>query len=60
MGRLYAVEEKARQENLGPAARHTLRQEQSAPVMAALQTRLVEIADKSRPEASWPKRATTP
>ena len=49
MGRLYAVEEKARQENLGPAARHTLRQEQSVPVMAALQARLVEIRGQIPP-----------
>ena len=40
---LYAVEEKARQANFGPTERQALRQEQSAPVMAALKPRLVEI-----------------
>src|SRR5208282_2016252 len=46
---LYAVEEKARQAGLGPAQRQALRQEQSAPVMAALKLRLVEIRQQIAP-----------
>lgn len=48
-GQLYAVEEKARQAGLAPAARQALRQEQSAPVMAALKLRLVEIRQQIAP-----------
>jgi len=43
MARLYAVEEKARRDGLGPAERQALRQSRSAPVMAALKLRLMEI-----------------
>jgi transposase len=49
MGQLYAVEEKARQAGLGPAERQALRQRQSAPVMAALKLRLVEIRQQIPP-----------
>ena len=48
-GQLYAVEEKARQGGLTPAARQALRQEQSVPVMAALKLRLVEIRQQIAP-----------
>jgi transposase len=43
IGALYAVEKEARQAGLGPTERQALRQRQSAPVMAALKLRLVEI-----------------
>jgi transposase len=46
---LYAVEEKARQGGLGAAERQALRQEQSAPLMAALKLRLVEIRQQIPP-----------
>jgi transposase len=49
MGQLYAVEEKARQAGMGSAPRHALRQKESAPVMAALQLRLVEIRQQIAP-----------
>ncbi len=49
IGRLYKVEEKARQAGLGPAERQALRQEQSVPVMAALKRRLVEIRQQIPP-----------
>jgi transposase len=49
IGQLYAVEQKARQAQLGPAARQALRQEQSRPVLAALKTRLVEIRQQIPP-----------
>jgi len=49
MAQLYAVEEKARQAGLGPADRQALRQSQSAPVMAALKLRLVEIRQNLPP-----------
>jgi transposase len=48
-GQLYAVEEKARHAGLGAAARQALRQSQSAPVMAALKNRLVEIRQQIPP-----------
>ncbi len=48
-GQLYQVEDKARQGSLGPEARLALRQEQSAPLMAALKTRLVEIRQQIAP-----------
>ncbi len=49
MGTLYAVEEKARQAGLGPGERLALRQEHSAPVMAALKARLLEIRGQITP-----------
>jgi transposase len=49
IGQLYAVEEKARQADLGPAQRQALRQEQSAPVMAALKVRLMAIRQQIAP-----------
>ncbi|MHB8523753.1 MAG: IS66 family transposase [Limisphaerales bacterium] len=42
-GELYAVEKAAREGQLNPEARLALRQAKSAPVMAALKTRLLEI-----------------
>lgn len=49
IGQLYAVEEQARQAGLTPAQRQALRQDQSAPIMKALQTRLVEIRQQIPP-----------
>ncbi len=49
IGQLYAVEEKARQAGLGPVERQALRQSQSAPIMEALQSRLVEIRQQISP-----------
>ena len=49
IGRLYEVEEKARQAGLGAAERLALRQEHSAPVMEALKLRLVEIRGQNPP-----------
>jgi transposase len=49
IAQIYAVEEKARQEGLGAAERQTLRQEQSAPILAALKLRLVEIRQQIAP-----------
>jgi transposase len=49
MRQLYAVEEKARQAGMGPVERHALRQKESAPVMAALKERLVEIRQQIPP-----------
>jgi transposase len=49
MGQLYVVEEKARQTGLEPAQRQALRQEHSAPVMAGLKLRLVEIRGQIPP-----------
>ena len=46
---LYAVEKEARTGGLGPAARLALRQAKSAPVMAALKTRLLEIRQQIQP-----------
>lgn len=48
-GELYAVEKEARENGLGPAARLELRQAKSAPVMAALKTRLVEMRQQLPP-----------
>jgi Flp pilus assembly protein TadD len=42
-------EAKARQAGMGPAQRQSLRQEQGAPVMAALKLRLVEIRQQIAP-----------
>jgi len=50
IGQLYAVEQKARKANLSPAQRQALRQEYSAPVMAALKVRLVEIRQQIQPD----------
>jgi transposase len=49
IGRLYAIESQARQARLDAAARQALRQSQSAPLMAALKTRLVEIRQQLPP-----------
>jgi transposase len=49
MGRLYAVEEKARQAGMGTAERLALRREHSAPIRAALKLRLVEIRGQITP-----------
>lgn len=49
IGQLYKVEDKARQAALGPEPRRALRQAQSAPLMAALKTRLVEIRRQIAP-----------
>ena len=49
VGKLYAVEEKARQAGMEPEQRHALRQKHSAPVMAALKLRLVEIRGQIPP-----------
>ena len=49
IGQLYAVEEKARQTGLEAAQRQALRQNQSAPVMAALKNRLLEIRQQISP-----------
>jgi transposase len=49
LAQLYAVEKQARQGGLGPSARLELRQAKSAPVMAALKTRLVEIRQQIPP-----------
>ena len=48
-GRLYAVEEQARQAGLGAPARQQLRQQQSVPLLAELQARLVEIRQQISP-----------
>ena len=48
-GQLYAVEKEARDSALGPEARLALRQAKSAPVMAALKTRLLEIRQQILP-----------
>ena len=48
-GELYAVEKEAREGGLDPAARLALRQAQSAPVMAALKTRLVAMRQQLPP-----------
>ncbi len=49
IGKLYDVEEKARQAGMGAVERLALRQEHSAPVMAALKLRLVEIRGQIPP-----------
>jgi len=49
IGRLCAVEEKAGQAGLGPVQRQALPQSESAPVMQALQPRLVEIRQQIPP-----------
>jgi transposase len=49
IGQLYRVEEKARQAGQGPEQRRLLRQEQSAPILAALKTRLMEIRRQIAP-----------
>lgn len=46
---VYAVEKQARQRGLTPQERLALRQAQSAPVMAGLKTRLVEIRQQMAP-----------
>jgi transposase len=48
-GELYAVEKEAREGGLGPAARLVLRQAKSAPVMAALKSRLVAMRQQLPP-----------
>jgi hypothetical protein len=49
IGRLYAVEDGARQAGLGPPERLALRQQKSAPVMAVLKERLLEIRQQIPP-----------
>ncbi len=49
IAQLYALEKEARETGLGPAQRLALRQSQSAPVLAALKTRLVEIRQQIPP-----------
>jgi transposase len=49
IGQIYAVEAQARQAGLGVEARQALRQERSAPIMAALKSRLVEIRQQITP-----------
>lgn len=49
LGPLYAVEEKARQAALTPAQRQALRQQESAPVMAALKARLLAVRQQIPP-----------
>jgi transposase len=49
IGQLYQVEDQARKASLGPEQRLILRQEQSAPILAALQTRLMEIRQQIAP-----------
>lgn len=46
---LYAVEKEAREGQLGPEARLALRQARSAPVMAKLKSRLLEIRQQIPP-----------
>jgi transposase len=46
---LYAIEQKAREAGMGVVERQTLRQSQSAPIMAALKVRLVEIRQQLTP-----------
>ena len=48
-GQLYAVEKEARDQRLSPEARRALRQTKSAPEMAALKTRLLEIRQQIPP-----------
>jgi hypothetical protein len=49
IAQLYAVEKEARAAGLGPEARLALRQAKSAPVMATLKTRLVEVRQQIPP-----------
>jgi len=49
IGQIYAVEAQAKQAGLGAEGRQALRQERSAPVMAALKSRLVEIRQQIMP-----------
>jgi transposase len=49
IGQLYQVEDQARKASLGPEQRLILRQEQSAPILTALKTRLVEIRQQIPP-----------
>jgi len=55
MGKLYAVEQEARQAGLGPEERQRLRQEKSVPVMAALKDRLVAIRQQTPPGGTLAK-----
>jgi transposase len=48
-GELYAVEGEARESQLSPQARGELRQAKSAPMMAALKTRLIEVRQQIPP-----------
>jgi hypothetical protein len=52
---LYAVEEQARQAGLGARERQQLRQAQSAPLMAQLKARLVEIRQQLSPGSKLAK-----
>ena len=49
IGKLYAVERQARQAGMDFAQRLALRQAKSAPLMAELKTRLVEIRSQLAP-----------
>ena len=55
MGELYAVEKEARQLGLGAQERQALRQQKSAPVMAALKERLVAIRQQMAPGGTLAK-----
>lgn len=49
MGQLYAIEREARLAGLGAAERKAVRQSKSAPIMAALKSRLIEIRQQIPP-----------
>ena len=55
LGELYAVEKEARQLGLGAQERQALRQQKSAPVMAALKERLVAIRQQLAPGGTLAK-----
>ena len=55
LAELYAVESEARQRALPPAERLALRQQKSAPVMAALKERLVAIRQQLAPGGTLAK-----
>ena len=55
VGELYAVEKEARAAEMRPIERLALRQKKSAPVMAALKIRLVEIRQQIPPGGSLAK-----
>ena len=60
IGRLYAVEARARAEKLTAVARQQRRAEQSAPEVAALKVRLVAIRAEGLPGSQLARPATTP
>jgi len=55
---LYALEQKAREAGMGPLERQTMRQSQSAPIMAALKIRLVEIRQAADPGSKLAQACT--